>query len=266
MSDLSRSENLYKVSKSVVIIEDKSNRIDHSKLKELFPVNSWCIKYNLYADSQPTTYFYCIKPVNLSYDDFFECICSILRSQGFPVSSKASHTIPVAVYDILVSNKHLDEITENNIIEHTDEWVEIGMVPLIKSLMTFPGIEIIESCNGHYNPNDPTYEDWICYAWVLFKVDSISSLNKLTSSLKRSLTQTWQYFQLDDREDWPVKNWYINNGVLLSFAGTEDDDTMFEITFRYEANQQSQIFKIIDYLGRNLQSDELQKETTEVHV
>ena len=64
MSDLSRSENLYKVSKSVVVIEDKSGRIDHSKLKELFPVNSWCIKYNLYADSQPTTYFYCIKPAD----------------------------------------------------------------------------------------------------------------------------------------------------------------------------------------------------------
>ena len=74
----------------------------------------------------------------------------------------------------------------------------------------------------------------------------------LTSSLKRSLTQTWQYFQLDDREDWSVKHWYENNGILLSYVGDTKGDTLFEIAFRYEAKEQDRAFQLIDHLGKKL--------------
>ncbi|SVC88587.1 uncharacterized protein METZ01_LOCUS341441 [marine metagenome] len=224
--------------------------------------------YNLYPDTDMIRYAYCVKPENINIEDFYDKIVeyySTTKGHQWKYKPANEHIedymentncIPIAVYPILKKNNHLDELPE--IVEHTDEWVEYGVVPLVKTLMNYPGVEIIKSCHGHYNPKDPTWTtDWICYAFVVFKVDELKTLNIISNQLRKTLKLMLQYFQLDDREDWSVKHWYENNGILLSYVGDTKGDTLFEIAFRYEAKGQEKIFQLIEHLGKHLNYENL---------
>jgi len=237
---------IIKASTKVVIIENSTDIFDG--LNDLFGQKLVSF-YNLYPNTDIVRYAYCVKPEDITIEDFYNKITEYCI--GHQVRFETSNVIPVAVYPILKKNNHLDDIPE--IIEHTDEYVEYGVTTLVESLKTYPGVEIIKSCHGHYNPRDPTWNiDWVCYAFVVFKVDELKTLNIISNHLREKLKLMLQYFQLDDREDWSVKHWYENNGILLSYVGDMEGNTLFEIAFRYEANDQDRAFQLIDHLGKKL--------------
>ena len=143
-------------------------------------------------------------------------------------------------------------------VEHSDEYVEYGIEPLVKSLIEFPGIEIIESCHGHYDKNSPLAKnDWVCYAYVVFGASDFENLNKLSSELQKQIALMFQHFQLDDVQVSSVKDWYRRNGLLTNFGYHKDKGTIFEIAFRYVLGEQDMIFQMIDYLGQKLHYEKL---------
>jgi hypothetical protein len=237
---------IIKASTKVIIIENSTDIFDG--LNDFFGQKLVSF-YNLYPNTDIVRYAYCVKPENINIEDFYNKIKEYCIE--YQIRFETSNIIPIVVYPILKKNNHLDELPE--IIEHTDKRIEYGVIPLVKTLMTYPGVEIIKSCHGHYNPRDPTWiTDWICYAFVVFKVDELKTLNIISNHLRENLKLMLQYFQLDDREDWSVKHWYENNGILLSYVGDTKGDTLFEIAFRYEAKDQDRAFQLIDHLGKKL--------------
>jgi len=253
------NHTIVKASKKVIIIENATDKFHalNDFLEEQFNETQIVSFYDLYPDTDIVKYAYCVKPLNVNIEDFYNKIVEYYKlneiqyKDGHINDIETTVSIPLVVYPILKKNNHLDEMPE--IIEHTDKHLEYGVIPLVESLMTYPGVEIIKSCHGHYNPRDPTWiTDWVCYAFVVFKVDELKTLNIISNHLRENLKLMLQYFQLDDREDWSVKHWYEKNGILLSYVGDTKGDTLFEIAFRYEAKEQDRAFQLIDHLGRKL--------------
>lgn len=138
---------------------------------------------------------------------------------------------------------------------HQEDVVENGIEPVVSGINTFDGVWIIESCEGHYDQNDPAWNtDWQCCAYVVFTVNSMEELNILSSSIEKNIKTMWDYFQLSDNEDWSTKAWFKNNGLLLTFDGGITN-TEFEFAYKYMAIEQEKVFEQIKYLGELLHGE-----------
>ena len=146
---------LIKVSEDVIVLEDEFKKINVEELNVfLYVLLKWykiCTIHELYPETNLIIYVYCIRPQNINYKDFEEAFNNYFVKCG--ISYEHQNTIPVALYSILKENGHLTKHELYKMIEHSDEYVEYGIDPLVKSLLEFPGIEIIESCHGHYDKN-----------------------------------------------------------------------------------------------------------------
>ena len=159
--------------------------------------------------------------------------------------------LPVDIYEAL-NRIDVLQIEHIEIKNHQEDVVENGIEPLVSGINTFDGVWIIESCEGHYDPNDPAYDtDWQCCAYIVFTVDSMKELNILSSSIEKNIKIMWDYFQLSDNEDWSTKAWFKNNGLLLTFDGGVTN-TQFEFAYKYMAIEQEKVFEQIKYLGELL--------------
>jgi hypothetical protein len=251
---------LIRASEDVIVLEDEFKKINVEELNvflyEHLKSNKICTIHELYPETNLVTYVYCIRPQNINYKDFEEAIKNYFTE--YDISYEHQNTIPVALYSILKENGHLTKHELYKMIEHSDEYVEYGIEPLVKSLIEFPGIEIIESCHGHYDKNSPLAKnDWVCYAYVVFGASDFENLNKLSSELQKQITLMFQHFQLDDVKVSSVKDWYRRNGLLTNFGYHKDKGTIFEIAFRYVLGEQDMIFQMIDYLGQKLHYEKL---------
>lgn len=254
----------------VIVIEDPEAIIDKSHFEDFLTksfnsvekesendpdfVNDGKIDVlELYPDTDLETYINCIPPKEISYEDYYKIVKHYFAINE--ISFEFSTTVPVALYPILKENDQII-IPADTSDYHTDLYVEEGIKPLIKALMEFPGVQIIQSCQGHYDKNDPTHlTDWLCCAYVVYTVTNIVALNKLTSELNRNFTKMFQHFQLDDREDWAVKKWFSENSLVTSYGHEEGTGTVFEISFRYMVEEQSRVWSMIEYLGSQLQHE-----------
>ena len=247
-------------SEDVIVLEDEFKKINVEELNvflyEHLKSNKICTIHELYPETNLVIYVYCIRPQNILYQDFEEAVKNYFVKYG--ISYEYQSTIPVALYSILKENGHLTKHELYKMIEHSDEYVEYGIDPLVKSLLEFPGIEIIESCHGHYDKNSPVAKnDWVCYAYVVFGASDFENLNKLSSELQKQITSMFRHFQLNDVEDSFVKKWFDKNGLLTNFGYHKDKGTIFEIAFRYVLREQTMIFQMIDYLGQKLHYEKL---------
>ena len=251
---------LIKASEDVIIIDDELKEINVEELNDFLyehlKSSKICTIYELYPETNLVTYVYCIRPQNINYEDFYEAFNNYFIKCQISYSYQTS--IPVALYSVLKENGHLSKNELYKMIEHSDEYVEYGIEPLVKSLIEFPGIEIIESCHGHYDKNSPVADsDWVCYAFVVFGASDFENLNIFSLALQKQITRMFQYFQVDDVEDSGIKEWYKRNGLLTNFGYNKDKGTVFEIAFRYEVAEQIKIFQMIEYLGQQLHYEKL---------
>jgi len=251
---------LIKASEDVIIIDDELKEINVEELNDFLyehlKSSKICTIYELYPETNLVTYVYCIRPQNINYEDFYEAFNNYFIKCQISYSYQTS--IPVALYSVLKENGHLSKNELYKMIEHSDEYVEYGIEPLVKSLIEFPGIEIIESCHGHYDKNSPVADsDWACYAFVVFGASDFENLNIFSLALQKQITRMFQHFQVNDVEDSGVKEWYKRNGLLTSFGYNKDKGTVFEIAFRYEVAEQIKIFQMIEYLGQQLHYEKL---------
>jgi hypothetical protein len=159
--------------------------------------------------------------------------------------------LPTEVYENLNRLGAL-QIGHIEIKDHQKDIVECGIEPLVSGINIFDGVDVIESCEGHYDQNDPAYDtDWQCCAYIVFTVDSMKNLNIFSSSIEKNIKIMWNYFKLFNHEDWSTKAWFEKNGLMLTFDGG-NSDTQFEFAYKYMAIEQERVFEQIKYLGKLL--------------
>ena len=110
----------------------------------------------------------------------------------------------------LLSDKEIYLLLEDpDFKDHQKDIVECGIEPLVSGINIFDGVDVIESCEGHYDQNDPAYDtDWQCCAYIVFTVDSMKNLNIFSSSIEKNIKIMWNYFKLFNHEDWSTKAWF----------------------------------------------------------
>ena len=162
--------------------------------------------------------------------------------------------LPVEIYENLNKIDAL-QIEHIEVKDHQENIIEKGIEPLVNGINRFDGVDIIESCEGHYDKNDPAYDtNWQCCAYIVFTVDSMKNLNIISSSIEKNIKIMWDYFQLSDNEDWSTKAWFKKNGLMLTFDGG-NSNTEFEFAYKYMSIDQEKVFEQIKYLGELLYAE-----------